>query len=479
MAFDFQFPDVGEGIHEGKIVKWLVKEGDTVKMDQGLAEVETDKAVVEIPTPKAGKITKLYHQEGEVIKVGEVLVSIEETGAATSPTANPPAQQTPVKTPDEQGALVKQAEAKEPAKAAEQPKEEPKKESTGVVGALEETAAGVLKAPSMEQSGAVFGAAESTFQEVKSFQPPIQNTQTAVTEAQTGKISAQQAAPDTPAGKNAPTQPTEQNVQAAQEPAQQPQTSGGIGVTKAGLKAVKKYDLFGYIDHVKYDSVRKAVGDHMVKSMSTIPHVTHTELVDVNKLWKIREKEKVKAEKQNIKLTFLPFFIKAVIAGLKKHPFLNASLDETVPEIILKKYYNIGIAVDTEAGLMVPVIKGADKKSILELAKEILELAEKARNRKLNSMDMKGGTFTITNIGSAGGGFLATPVINFPEAAILGTGMIQDMPVARNGKVVIRKILPLMVSFDHRILDGAEAARFAMTLKEHLEDPDLMLVEGK
>jgi pyruvate dehydrogenase E2 component (dihydrolipoamide acetyltransferase) len=396
MAYEFKFPDVGEGIHEGKIVKWLVREGDAVKADQSLAEVETDKAVVEIPSPKAGKVVKLFHAEGETIKVGEVLANIEESGAA-----------------------VAQAGA----------------DASAVVGKLEVATESVLKAPSLEMSGAVFaGSAPNTSTKPKAAEPPK------------------------PVG-----------LPAA--------ASSEASVKPATPRIAKKYDLFGYVDRVKYEGVRKAVGDHMVKSMFTIPHVTHTDLADVTALFKVREKEKKAAEKKGIKLSFLPFIIKAVVAGLKDHSYLNATLDEQNGEIIIKKYFNIGIAVDTEAGLMVPVIKGADKKSILQTAKEIADLAEKARARKLNAMDMKGGTFTITNIGSAGGGWFATPVINFPEAAILATGMIQDMAVPRNGKIAIRKILPLSLAFDHRVFDGAEAARFVNTLKEHLEDPDLMLVE--
>lgn len=394
MAYDFKFPDVGEGIHEGKIVKWLVKESDEIKADQPLAEVETDKAVVEIPSPKAGKITKLYHKEGETIKVGDVLASMEETGTEPQP-AGPPA---------------------------------------AVVGKLETDVGAVLKAPSLAQSGAVFAAG---------------------------------ASPELP------------KTQEPQKPASAPAPLESVTSTAPSLlKVTKKYDLFGYVDRVKYDGVRKAVGDHIVKSVFTIPHVTHTDLADVTKLWRVREREKKVAEKKDIHLTFLPFFIKAVVAGLKSHPSLNATLDEVNGEIIIKKYFNIGIAVDTDAGLMVPVIKGADKKNILDIAKEIEELAGSARSRKLNAMDMKGGTFTITNIGSAGGGWFATPVINFPESAILATGMIQDMAVPRKGKVAIRKILPLSLSFDHRVCDGAEAARFVNTLKEHLEDPDLFLLEG-
>jgi pyruvate dehydrogenase E2 component (dihydrolipoamide acetyltransferase) len=403
MAFEFKFPDVGEGIHEGKIVKWLVKEGDEVKVDQALAEVETDKAVVEIPSPKAGKVLKISHEEGDTIKVGEVLATLD---AEDGP-----------------------SEKEEPAK-------EEKKESTGVVGALEETAPGVMKAPGADQSGAVFE----------------------------GESAAKGGAPSKP-------------KQEASTKATTP--TGGHGIVKKGFKQVKKFDFFGYIDRAPYDGIRKAVGDHMVKSVFTIPHVTHTDLADVTELWALREKEKKVAEKDGTKLTFLPFFVKAVIAGLMKHKQLNASLDEENAQIILKKYFNIGIAVDTEYGLMVPVIKGADQKSILDIAKEITDLAEKARNKKLNPMDMKGGTFTITNIGSAKSGWFATPVINHPEAAILGTGMIQDMVVPIDGKPQIRKMLPLSISFDHRILDGAEAARFTNTIKEHLEDPGLMLIEEK
>lgn len=419
MAYEFKFPDVGEGIHEGKIVKWHVKEGDEIKADDTIAEVETDKAVVEIPSPVSGKILKLDHAEGDTINVGEVLAEIDAPDAGA-----------------------------EPAKKE-------KRESTGVVGALEKTAAGVMKAPDLGASGAVFGGEAPKKEEKKA--TPKDITKEAIKEEKA------KAAPKEAETKAAPAQ----------------EKKGGVNVVKEGMKAKKKYDMFGYIDRIPYDSVRKAVGDHMVKSMFTIPHVTHTDLADVTELWELREKQKKAAEKDGIKLTFLPFFIKATIAALIKHPTLNASLNEEDKEIIVKKYYNIGIAVDTEHGLMVPVIKGADKKSILDLAQEIVALADKANNKKLNPMDMKGGTFTITNIGSARSGWFATPVINFPEAAILGTGMIQDMVLPVDGKPKVRKVLPLSVSFDHRVLDGAEAALFTKSVKDHLEDPGLLLVEEK
>jgi pyruvate dehydrogenase E2 component (dihydrolipoamide acetyltransferase) len=440
MAFDFKFPDVGEGIHEGKIVKWLVKEGDEVKADQAIAEVETDKAVVEIPAPAAGKVSKLYHKEGEVMKVGEVMVTFEGDAPAA-------------------------------AAATEQ----------GVVGSLEATATGVMKAPT--SGGAVFGGAPAggvpggspfggaavfssgavfTSGQAQGAQPAQQQPQPVPQQqaAQPGAAPMQQPATQTQPGP------------VAQPATSQPSAAGGgsmAGVIKSGIKAVKKYDLFGYIDRAPYDGVRKAVGDHMVKSVQSAPHVTHMDTADVTELWAKREAAKKEAEKQGIKLTFLAYILQALCEALKKHPFLNAMLDEENREIILRKYYNIGIAVDTEAGLMVPVLKAADRKELFAIAKEIVDLAEKARTRKINPMDFKGGTFTVTNVGSAGSGKYFTPVINFPEAAILGIGMIEDTPVARGGKVEVRKMMYLSLTYDHRILDGAEAARFMKTLKDLLE----------
>jgi pyruvate dehydrogenase E2 component (dihydrolipoamide acetyltransferase) len=198
---------------------------------------------------------------------------------------------------------------------------------------------------------------------------------------------------------------------------------------------------------------------------------------DVTELWKIKEKEKKTAEKMSTKLTILPFIIKAVVAGLKEHPYLNASLDDENEEIVLKKYFNIGVATDTPEGLMVPVVKNAGDKSILHLAEELLQLSEKARNRKIDLADLKGGTFTITNYGAVGGMY-GTPIINHPEVAILGVGRMKEMPVVRDGKVEIRKILFISLSFDHRVVDGAEAARFLNTVIARLEDPDLILLES-
>ena len=237
------------------------------------------------------------------------------------------------------------------------------------------------------------------------------------------------------------------------------------------ITIAKKYDMWGYVDHVPLKGMRKAIKEHM-EQQALIPMVTHMDEADVTVLAGIREKEKHKVK--DIKVTFLPFVLKAVIGGLKEYPVLNASLGEG--EIIIKKYYNIGIAVATEDGLIVPVVKGADKKSMLDIAKEIHDLAEQARKRTIDLQDVKGGTFSITNVGSIGGIF-STPIINGDEAAILALGKIYEKPIVVNGTVKVQKILPLSLTFDHRILDGAVAALFVNKVKEYLEDPDRLLLE--
>jgi pyruvate dehydrogenase E2 component (dihydrolipoamide acetyltransferase) len=215
----------------------------------------------------------------------------------------------------------------------------------------------------------------------------------------------------------------------------------------------------------------------MVESIYTAPHVTHMDEADVTSLHRHREREKRIAESKGIKLTFLPFVVKACIAALKKHPNFNAAMDDEHEEIVLKKYYNIGIAVDSDSGLTVPVLKGADQKSVFSIAREIFDLAERVRKREIDMGDLKGSTFTITNVGSIGGIF-ATPIINYPEVAILATGRIIDrLVVDKEGKIRVRKMMPLSLAFDHRVVDGADAAEFMNSIKEYLENPDLLMME--
>jgi pyruvate dehydrogenase E2 component (dihydrolipoamide acetyltransferase) len=417
MAFEFKFPDIGEGLTEGEIVRWLVKEGDEIKEGQPLVEVETDKALAEIPSPRTGVILKILAKEKEIVKVGQVIVVFGEKGETL---AAPP----------------------------------PRPKSVGVVGELEE-------AP--EEISAVTAKAE-----------PIRLALVSEHALATPAVRALAKELGVDINKVKGTGPEgrvlERDVRQVAEGKEKP-----VEEVKKPVK-VKKYDLYGYVERIPLRGVRRSIAKAMVKSKYTAPHVTTMDEADVTELWKIREKEKKAAEKKGIKLTILPFIIKAVIAGLMEHPYLNATLDDENEEIILKKYYNIGFATDTPEGLMVPVVKNAKDKSILQLAEDLTKLAEKARNRTIDLADLKGGTFTITNYGALGG-IYGTPIINYPEVAILGVGKIKDMPVVEDGKIEIRKILHLALSFDHRVVDGGEAARFLNTVIARLEDPDLILLE--
>ncbi len=419
MAYEFTFPDVGEGISEGEIVEWLVKEGDSVKEDQPLVKVETDKAVVELPSPRTGSIARIHFKVGETIKVGQPLVTINEGG------------EPPIKS-EEKPKEKKAAEEKKEQKKAEEVEEE----TVGVVGKFEKAKEG-----------------ENVFERAKRKAKVVQ---------------------DLPEEKKA------ESVKKPEEPATDLQAVRSEAVKKPEaekpkkVSVKKKYDIYGMIQRLPYKGVRKSTGKLVSKSYLTAAHVTHTDEADVTELVKLRKKEKVKAEKQGIHLTFLPYIMKACISSLKKHPSLNALLDEEGEEIILKQYYNIGIAVSAKGNLFVPVVKGADQKGLFDIAKEIAELSDKVKKRTIDLGDMKGGTFTITNVGSAGGIF-ATPIINYPEAAILALGRIRKKPVVMSisGKdeIIVRHILPISVTFDHRILDGAEAALFTNDLIAQLEDP--------
>lgn len=385
MSFDFVLPDLGEGITEGEIRRWLVKEGDAVDEHQTILEVETDKAVVEVPSPKKGFVQKIRKVEGEVAKVGDILLTISE-------------------------------------KLEEEKKEE--KKSFGVVGRLPE-AEEILATPAVRNVAKRLGI---DIEKVKGTGPM-------------GRI-------------------TEDDV-----------------VKASGSAKDLTKDQFGSIERVPIKGVRRSIAKNLLASMRTAAFVTGMDDADVSALWRLREKEKKVALQKGVKLTFLPFFMKAVQHALTAHPMINASVDESGEEIIVKKYFNIGVAVDTAEGLMVPVVKDVDKKTILDLAKELQELSEKAKERKIKLEELKGSTFTISNFGSFGGTY-ATPIINYPDVAILGTGKISDRPWVKDGQIVIRKVLSLSLTFDHRVIDGAEAAQFLNKVIQYLEDPDQIFIES-
>ncbi len=393
MITEFKFPDVGEGITEGYLVRWIVNEGDKIKEDQVVAEIETAKAVIEIPSPRDGFVVKLHYKDDDEIKVGETLVTIG----------------------DEDDLVVK----------------EDRKDAGTVVGVLEEAddekpPPGVLATPGVRKIARNMGIDIS---EVN--------------------------------GTGLHDQITENDLKKYAE-------------VKPGIKQDR--DKFGDITRSPLKGVRRTIAKKLPVYQHTAALVTHMDEVDISELSIIKEKEEKALAENGVKLTYLPFIIKAAIIALKEHPFLNSTLDDEKSEIILKNYYNIGIGVDTKDGIIVPVIKEADKKNIIHLAEEIKALAENARSRTIDINDLKGGTFTITNVGAYGGVF-ATPIVNYPEAAILATGRIQEKPVVINGEIAIRKILPLSLTFDHRIMDGGMAARFTNSIVKHLEDPGLLLLE--
>jgi pyruvate dehydrogenase E2 component (dihydrolipoyllysine-residue acetyltransferase) len=397
MLREFKFPDVGEGIAEGEIVRWLVKEGDSVKEDQDLLEVETDKALITLNSPYTGKVTRLHGKEGDIIKVGDVLTTVD-------------------------------------------------------AGDKEGTVTGAEKG----DSGTVVGTLNDN--EVVEVIRPVQATPAVRALAKQMGIDLASVKGTGPGGRI-----TKEDVETA--------------ATKTGEQTAEA-DAYGLVEKIPLRGIRRTVAKRMAEASKRVAEVTIWEDADITELEQVRARERKVAEEKGVKLTYLPFLIKAVIPALNAHPSFNASLDEATEAIILKKYFNIGIAVDTTDGLIVFVIKNADKKNILDLAKETATLAEKARLRKIDLHELKGSTFTITNYGVVGASY-GTPIINYPEVAILGLGKIEDRPVVRSGQIAIRKIMPLSLAFDHRVIDGVEAGRFLGVVIEHLEDPNLMLIEGK
>jgi pyruvate dehydrogenase E2 component (dihydrolipoamide acetyltransferase) len=420
MVVEFKFPDLGEGIAEGEIKKWLVKKGDVIEVDQSLAEVETDKAVVEVPSPSAGKVLDLRFKEGDIVLVGEVLAVIGEEGE--KPEKAKPTEKVVERKPSI-SVVGELPEAPEEAEPVEKPKE-------------------VLATPKVRKLA----------EELK---------------VEISKITG--------SGKDG--RVLEKDVRAAVEKVVlEPEVKEKVEEKKP--KKVPKFDLYGWVDRVPVRGVRRTTSKRMVESLQKTAPVTSTEMADVTKLVELRTREKeVVMRTRGVKLTYMPFIVKAVVEALKGHPYLNAVMDDENEEIILKRYYNIGIAVAIEDGLIVPVIKGADQKSIFELAEDIQRLAEAANNRTIDIADLKGGTFTITNYGVIGGLF-GTPIINYPEAAILGAGAIRDTPMVKDGEVKVRKVIHLSLTFDHRVLDGAEAQKFLNTLVRYLEDPELILMSA-
>jgi pyruvate dehydrogenase E2 component (dihydrolipoamide acetyltransferase) len=395
MPYEFKLPDLGEGMAEAEIRKWLVKEGDPVAEHQSVVEVETDKAVVEIPSPRTGRVLEILRGEGEIVAAGESLMRIAEEGEVV--------------------------EKRGPEKVEEKP---PSVSVVGVLPEEEEEKETVLATPAVRALAREKG------------------------------ISLEGIRGTGPRG----------------------------SITKEDLLGIKKKaeadeDEYGAVERIPIRGVRRTIARHLLKSHQMTVCVTGMEEVDVTELWKVRKREDSEGTRRGVHLTYFPFIVKAVQHALMEHPMLNASVDEEGGTIVQKKYYNIGFAVDTPDGLIVPVLRNVEKKSIIELAAELEHLAERARQRTVKLQELKGSTFTISNYGQFGGSF-STPIINYPDVAILGCGRISDRPWVVDGEIAIRKILPLSLTFDHRVTDGGDATRFLSRVAGFLEDPALLFIES-
>lgn len=446
MAFTFRLPDIGEGIHEGEIVKWFVKPGDQVKEDDILAEVQNDKAVVEIPSPVDGTVEEIFVEEGTVAIVGDALIRFDAPGyedlklkGDDHHDANEAAKtEAQVQATAEAGQDVKKQEVAqvEAPKAAPAPVEESSSNKR------------IISMPSVRKYAREKGV----------------NIQQVTGSGKNGRIVKE----DIESFLNGGAQVVEAEEVTVQEATEVVEKTPAAPVVLEGDFPETREKMSG---------IRKAIAKAMVHSKHTAPHVTLMDEVDVTALVAHRKQFKDIAAEQGVKLTYLPYVVKALISTLRKFPEFNRSLDDATQEIIQKHYYNIGIAADTEKGLLVPVLKHANRKSVFGLSQEINELAVKARDGKLAPHEMKGASMSITNIGSAGGQWF-TPVINHPEVAILGIGRISEKPVIKNGEIVAAHVLALSMSFDHRMIDGATAQNALNHLKRLLSEPQLLLMEA-
>lgn len=440
-SFQFKMPDIGEGIHEGEIVKWFIKPGDKVQEDDVLCEIQNDKAVVEIPSPVEGTVLEVLVGEGTVATVGQVLVTFDAPGYEN------------LQFKGDHGDEEPKQEEKPAAPAPEAKIETAPAPAPAAVGAGTAPQAEVDPNRRIIAMPSVRKYAREKGVEIRLVTGTGDNGRILKSDID-AFLSGGAAAPQAAAAPVAEAPVAEAPKAAAQVP------QGEYPETRE-----------------KMSGIRKAIAKAMVNSKHTAPHVTLMDEVDVTKLVAHRKKFKEVAAAKGIKLTFLPYIVKALTSALREYPALNTSLDDATSEIIHKHYYNIGIAADTEKGLLVPVVKDADRKSVFTISNEINDLAGKARDGKLAPNEMKGASCTISNIGSAGGQWF-TPVINHPEVAILGVGRIAEKPIVRNSEIVAAPVLALSLSFDHRMIDGATAQNALNHIKRLLNDPELLLMEA-
>ncbi len=412
---DVKLPKLGEGADSGVVVNLFVKEGDTVAAGQAILELENEKAVASIPSSAAGVVTGIYVKPGDKIVVGQRLIALTETGRPAAASAAAPTR------------AASAAEA--------EPAPEPAVEEPAEAEEAQAPTAAPAASPSIRKLALDLGI---DLRRVRGSEPG-------------GRIVMSDL---------------RAYVQRLQKAAQKP-TPTAAPAAKPPSERID-FSKWGPVSRKPLTPLREVIARRMLENWNAVPRVTQFDEADFTALNEVRKKHAPAYERKGVRLTLTPLVLKAVVDTLKKHPLLNSSLDEAAQEVVIKEYYHIGIAVDTEQGLIVPVLRDADKKSILDLARELEQLAQRARDRKVTAEELKGGTFTISNQGGIGSGHF-TPIVNKPEVAILGLGRGALKPVARDGKVVVRLMVPLALSYDHRVIDGGVAARFMVELVKAFE----------
>ena len=441
MATEFTLPDLGENIASGDVVTVFVSEGDVIKPGQALLEVETDKAVIEVPCPPGGQIAKVLVKKGETVKVGQPLVLLDAAGA-TAPAAKPAAAAP-------QPAAAAAPAVPQPAAAAPKPAVEPAPVAAAV-------AANGKSAPPVAPAAEPAPAAAT--ETVEPAGPAVRRL------ARELGVDLARVRGSGPAGRIV----REDVITAVR------QASAAPARSRPESTATERDD-WGPIRREQMSRMRKTIAANMVRSVSTIPHLTNFDDADVTELERLRKESATEYAKSNLKLTALAFVIKAVSLSLRQHPAINATIDPDKGEIVYKDYVNIGLAVDTPRGLVVPVLRDCDQLSIPQIAQAIAETADKAKNAQYAVEDLRGGTFTISNLGAVGGAY-STPIINWPEVAILLLGRSRNMPVVHEDRIESRLMMPLSFSYDHRLVDGAMAARFLNEVIGFLESPGRLLL---
>ena len=443
MATEFTLPDLGENITSGDVVSVLVKAGDVVKPGQSVLEVETDKAVIEVPCPPGGVIQEVLVKKGETVNVGQALLSLG--ASASQPAAAQPAAAQPAAAPP----VEKSAAPETPAPAL--------KSSEPAVAEQPEPVAHMPVAVAATNGEATHSASPS--ETINPAGPAVRRLARELG-VDLGRVSG-----SGPSGRI-----IREDVVASVR-----RSGGQAGSNSRAERSGGEQDDWGPVHREQMSRMRKTIATNMVRSVATIPHLTNFDDADVTELERLRKDSAAEYAKTDVKLTALAFVVKAVSLSLRQHPGVNSSVDMEKGELIYKDYVNIGLAVDTPRGLVVPVLRGCDQQSIPQIAKEIALTADKAKNAQYGVEDLRGGTFTISNLGAIGGTF-STPIINYPEVAILLIGRSRKLPVVYEDRVEPRLMMPLSLSYDHRVIDGAMAARFLKEVIGYLESPGRLLL---